>query len=300
MKHFLLLFFVLSSLQTAFTQIDSSFCYTKNSQGIESLRWYYSYDKYFSYRTFDNEVIQLDQYHSNFIHSIKKHENGSFIVEFKETTNLSDRTLVNSLIKSDLNFDLSYLVCNSQKISDLEASSQTDDLILVIFNNLPLQGNDIIDFMNRNDLELTSAPNPLLNDTLRWTYGFRINRDSLVNLTSIDVARRIHERENGFTYQVEPNLYFLGELFPIVVFTPIDSFYSNFYPNPSIGKINIVTEENSNSKLVVEDNTARKIEERPLLTAKTELDYSHLKSGIYYFSLFKNGQLVDKKKLVFE
>jgi hypothetical protein len=299
--NFVLLFSMFFYIKS-FAQMDSTFCYSKNGEGVESIKWFYFFEKYFSYRTFDNQNIE-NEYISNspYVKSIKQLENNTFFLEFTDDSPESERHIITGIIRSSENFDISPLIHSSSKTNDFSNFSQTDDLLLICFRDSILSENELSNFVTRNNLIVRHVPSPSLPKAMH-TYTFSIQRDSLKFDNSIDVARKIYERENGFTYIVEANSYYFNGLlqgFPNV-FTGIENYnYNyNFFPNPSSGAINVVA--NENSKLVVEDFYGRIIDEKELFLSKTELNYSHLKAGIYYFTILRNEHVIDRKKVIFK
>lgn len=72
------------------------------------------------------------------------------------------------------------------------------------------------------------------------------------------------------------------------------------FPNPNNGLVhfNLKTESMEHLEIIVHDLLGKKVASFPIPSSSERLNVTHLSDGLYNFSLFENGQFLEKKRLL--
>jgi len=183
---------------------DSTFTYNENRQK----EWYYIQKDVYCFKLKD-EAKYLNYYHKA-IDTVLYWNNVTSKfneIHFNENSNLSEREEVIDQIRNLPNFEVeSYALTRERNKGYNERRFfQTDDRILITFQNQIIDESKVLDFANKYNLELIYKPSERLPKNLDWTYTFRIKSKS--NLTTIKLTQLLMEQEENIIKLAEPNVY---------------------------------------------------------------------------------------------
>ena len=188
--------------QNLFT--DSTYTYNENRQKewnyIQKDVYCFKLKDEAKYSNYDNEAIDTVLYWSNVTSNFNE-------VHFNKNSSLSERKEVIDQIRNLADFEMeSYALTKERnKRYDEHGFFQTDDRILITFQNKTIDEQTVSEFGNRYNLELIYKPSERLPKSLDWSYTFRIKSKS--DLTTIKLAQILMEEEQNVIKLAEPNVY---------------------------------------------------------------------------------------------
>lgn len=130
-------------------------------------------------------------------------------VHFKSTSTMLERAMQIEAIHDMSVYRISALaLTNTPSDAYTERNYfRTDDHILITFNNPTISSTEINNFKSAYNLELVHAPSNTLNNTVSWTYIFKVLPTNGVEVLTITLAQFLVENETTLIKHAEPNLY---------------------------------------------------------------------------------------------
>ena len=130
-------------------------------------------------------------------------------VHFKSTSTILERALQIETIHDMSSYRISALALTNTPSADYTAQKyyRTDDHILITFNNPTMSPGQINNFKSAYNLELVHAPSNALNNTVSWTYIFKVLPTNGVEVLTITLAQFLVENETTLIKHAEPNMY---------------------------------------------------------------------------------------------
>lgn len=163
---------------------DSTYTYNENHQK----EWHYIQKDVYcfklkdeaKYSNYDNEAIDTILYWNNVTSKFNE-------VHFNKTSTLSQRKEIINQIRSLSDFEVESYALTKERDKEYNEHRffQTDDKILITFQNKTIDEHTVLDFANKYNLELIYKPSERLPKNLDWSYTFRIKSKS--DLTTINL-----------------------------------------------------------------------------------------------------------------
>lgn len=102
---------------------------------------------------------------------------------------------------------------------------QTDDVLMITFNNPSLSSGEISAFADKYELEMVYAPDPSLPSGVSWAYSFKMKKSLKDKYrTSVGLAKTLNEHEISLVKYADPDTYTVKPL----SCDPVDEM-SSFY-----------------------------------------------------------------------
>lgn len=102
---------------------------------------------------------------------------------------------------------------------------QTDDVLMITFNNPSLSSGEISTFADKYELEMVYAPDPSLPSGVSWAYSFKMKKSLKDKYrTSVGLAKTLNEHEVSLVKYADPDTYTVKPL----SCDPVDEM-SSFY-----------------------------------------------------------------------
>jgi len=130
-------------------------------------------------------------------------------VHFKSSFGISSRMSFVDYITSLNEFKtLAYALSKTTSSYVHREFFQTDDVLMVTFNNPSLSSGEISAFADKYELEMVFAPDPSLPAGVSWAYSFKMKKSLKDKYrTSVGLAQTINEHEISLVRYADPNTY---------------------------------------------------------------------------------------------
>lgn len=183
---------------------DSTYTYNENLKK----EWHYIQKDVYcfklkdeaKYSNYDNEAIDTVLYWNNVTSKFNE-------VHFNKISTLSQRKEIINQIRSLSDFEVESYALTKERDKEYNEHRffQTDDRILITFQNKTIDKQTVSEFGNRYNLELIYRPSERLPKNLDWSYTFKIKSKS--ELSTIKLAQLLMEQEQNIIKLAEPNVY---------------------------------------------------------------------------------------------
>ena len=129
-------------------------------------------------------------------------------IQFRPNASINSRMNQIIEIQNSPNFVMSSVALTSKKPSNSKKNNynQTDDRILITFNNPNINKSEVQTFAKKYNLNVIHQPNSSLPRSLNWTYVFKF-KPIEKGMTTIKLAQIINEHEAKLVKFAEPNIY---------------------------------------------------------------------------------------------
>jgi|GEM_PF-886432 len=149
-------------------------------------------------------------------------------VHFKSSFGISSRMSFVDYITSLNEFKtLAYALSKTTNSYVHREFFQTDDVLMVTFNNPSLSSGEINAFADKYELEMVFAPDPSLPAGVSWAYSFKMKKSIKDKYrTSVGLAQTLNEHEISLVKYADPDTYTVKPLSCDPV-EEMNSFYQN-------------------------------------------------------------------------
>lgn len=223
---FFTIFIFINFVRSQLNVVDSVFIY--NIDGTKE--WYNVQKDVFCFSLTDNSkytgqlppcVDTIVYYNNSYSQFIEIH--------FKPSSPLIHRMSCLNTITSLNNFKL-LAPALSKTTNNYTAHEffQTDDVLIILFNDADLSINNVNTFADKYELEMTHKPFTDLRNGISWAYSFKLKASPKDKYrTSVKLATNLNEEEPILVKYADPNVHTVEYL----SCDPVDEMIGNFYQN---------------------------------------------------------------------